>query len=124
MSSSPTRLHVGPGELWTGTKRYACDGAVVDVVLRDPEADEPEVERLTIVQLHDINVSRHRTQAELREHLRRCLRLLVTEGVLITKADQPVLYARAGVVRTSPQLALHAFHRQEKSYGPFRSTGG
>lgn len=120
MSDEHTRrMHLGPNELWTGRKRYACDGAVVAVTFeRDPTSAADRVIGVVIEQLHDINVARHRTRGETREHLRRCLKLLTQEGMIITK-DDAVHVVRPDAVAASPKLTLHAFHRPERARGPF-----
>ncbi len=71
-----------------------------------------------IEQLHDLNVGRHRTVVETREHLRRCLRLLMREGMLLRLGDETWLIP-ADRVSSASQLKLHVFHRTDQAPGPF-----
>ena len=115
-NARPSRVHLGPGEIWTGQHRYACDGAIVR--LSWTRGDPPRIESVIIEQLHDINVARHRRRSETREHLRRCLKLMTREGLIIRLDGEPHV-VRAEAVRASPRLTLHAFHRAEHRHGPF-----
>ena len=55
---------------------------------------------------------------ETREHLRRCLRLLMREGMLLHLGDETWLIP-ADRVTSASQLKLHVFHRTDQAAGPF-----
>lgn len=118
VSRRRARVVLGPGQLMTGTHRHACDGAVVALTWeRVGRTDERPVEA-RIEQLHDLNVGRHRTVVETREHLRRCLRLLLREG-LVVHVDGETWLIPADRVSATSQLKLHVFHRSDRASGPF-----
>ena len=113
-------MHLGPGQLWSRNRAYTCDGAVVAITW-DQDGDQRIVKQLEVEQMHDINMARHRTRNETREHLRRCLRALTRDGALIT-ADGEIYPVAPANVRAARNLTLHAFHRPERKPGPFYSA--
>lgn len=114
-SAVSVRMHFGPGEFWTGERRYTCDGIVVSLV---PSEDEQRFASATVEQLHDINAAPHRTRSETREHLRRCLRLILKEGLLLDY-DGKLRRVLASDVSASPKLSLQVYSRPNDGTGPF-----
>ena len=110
-------LHLGPGQIWSGRRRYTADGAIVRVTW-ETSGDQRRCAAFVIQQLHDINTARHRSRREVREHLSRCLRVLLQEGVVFMHDGEPI-YAPPAVVSSAREITMHAFHAAEPERGPF-----
>lgn len=111
------QMRCGPGEVWTGRRRFVCDAVTLKAVLfRDSESEE-QIESVRIEQLHDVNMERRRTPSESREHLRQCLRAFMAEGMLITWRDR-TWFVRPDSISTSDALSLHVLAIRDPSNGP------
>ncbi len=119
---SPTtlRLHIGPGSLWTGRRRSSADAALVRLVIAENDGGRKPMSAV-IEQLHDLNVARHRSDREAREHLQRCAAQLAEEG-LIFEFDGEWHRLAADRVRVARKMTMHLFHSVEGGRGPFASS--
>ncbi|MFU8803459.1 MAG: hypothetical protein ACNA8W_06600 [Bradymonadaceae bacterium] len=81
------RIHLPPGSVFTGLMEYACDGAIVEARI-DGTLEEPSVASCNIVELHDLAYGRRRTRQDVGAFLRRCLKRLQIDGMIIVLGDQ------------------------------------
>jgi hypothetical protein len=81
------RIHLPPGSLFTGTMAYACDGAILEAQV-DGTLEEPTIASCQILELHDLAYGRRRSRQDVGAFLRRCLKRLQAEGMVIVLGGQ------------------------------------
>lgn len=133
-------LRFGPGEVWTRNRRYACDGVVLRVIIRPGvlTASIPEshwelkkdgldmrlldlAERVVIEQVHDLNEADHRTRSEVSAHLRRCLKLILAEGLLLLRLPEMALVPTERL-HPAASVVQRLYQRPSRTRGPFHEA--
>ncbi len=113
----PQRIHLPPGSLFTGTRAYACDGGVIRAVVEGTK-EQPRMAEVTILELHDMALGRRRSRQSIGATLRRCLRRLQSEGMIVVLGDQ---VATVPAERISvEEIRFQQFCTPIRSGGPFR----
>ena len=112
------RIHVPPGALYTGLREYACDGAVLEARIEGTR-EQPRVSSCRILELHDVNAGQRRTRHDVGAYLRRCLRRIKQDGLIITIGEQviPVPPERIAV----DKIRFQQFCSRSQTEGPFSS---
>lgn len=83
----PQRIRLPSGSVFTGTRAFACDGMLIEAVV-DGTVEEPHIASCTVLEMHDLSVGRRRSRYEVGAFLRRALRRVREEGLLIILGDQ------------------------------------
>lgn len=117
-SAQPQRIHLPPGSLYTGTRAYACDGAVIEALV-EGSPDAPRLTQCTILELHDLNPERRRTRHDVGAFLRRCLRRIIAEGLIII-LDDHVLWVPADRIAYTG-VRFQQYCTPDRRHGPFYS---
>ncbi len=113
------RIHVPPGSLFTGLREYACDGAVLEARI-EGTADEPRVSACRILELHDVNVGQRRTRHDVGAFLRRCLRRIKQDGLIVV-LDRQVISIPADRISVD-KIRFQQFCSRSRAEGPFSSS--
>ncbi|RAL20798.1 hypothetical protein DL240_15910 [Lujinxingia litoralis] len=117
-SESWQRLHVPPGGVYTGLREYACDGAVVRALIGG-STEEPRLEGCEVLELHDLNVGQRRTRHDVGAFLRRCLRRLRQDGMILV-VDGVVLSIPGDRIEVK-RVRFQQFCSRAQALGPFTS---
>lgn len=114
--TSSQRIHLPPGSVHTGLMEYACDGAIIDAQI-DGSLEEPIISACNILELHDLAYGRRRSRQDVGAFLRRCLRRLQAEGMIIVVGDQilPVPAERI----TVEKVRFQQYCSRSEQEGPF-----
>ncbi len=88
---TPLKARFGPGCVLTGEGRRACDGVVVEMVLSG-SGKEQRVEKLRLLEVHDINIAERHVEREVAWFLRRCAALIQQEGLTIIGQEEQIFY--------------------------------
>ncbi len=86
-AEQPQKIHVTPGELYTGLREYACDGAVLQARV-EGTVEHPRVTRCQVLELHDLNLGQRRTRYDVGGFLRRCLQRIRQDGLIVVRRPQ------------------------------------
>ncbi|RDV37777.1 hypothetical protein DV096_11695 [Bradymonadaceae bacterium TMQ3] len=113
------KIHVPPGGVFTGLREYACDGAVVRARVGG-SAEEPRLETCEILELHDLNVGQRRTRHDVGAFLRRCLRRLQRDGLILVLGEQ-VLTIPGDQIEVN-RVRFQQFCSRAQASGPFTSS--
>lgn len=113
------RVHVPPGSLYTGLRQYACDGAVLEMRI-EGTPEQPRVMACQILELHDINVGQRRTRQDVGAFLRRCLKRIQCDGLIVVMGPQ-VLAIPADRVSVD-KIRFQQFCSKSQTEGPFTSV--
>lgn len=116
---SPQRIHVPPGSLYTGLREYACDGAVLKALV-EGTPQEPRVVSCQILELHDLNVGQRRTSHDVGAFLRRCLRRIKKQGLILVLDEQIVSISADRI--SVQKIRFQQFCSRGQTTGPFSST--
>ena len=113
------RIHVPPGALYTGLREYACDGAVLEARIEGTR-EQPRISSCRILELHDVSAGQRRTRHDVGAFLRRCLRRIKQDGLIIIFGDQviPVPAERIAV----DKIRFQQYCSQSETEGPFTSS--
>lgn len=114
----PQHIHIPPGSLYTGLREYACDGALIEAMVEGTKA-EPRIVSCQILELHDINVGQRRSSHDVGAFLRRCLRRIRQDGLILVFDRQVVTVAPDRI--TVQKIRFQQFCSQSYSDGPFTS---
>ena len=117
-ASYSQKIHVPPGSLYTGLREYACDGAVLKARVEGTR-DQPRVSSCQILELHDVNVGQRRTRHDVGSFLRRCLRRIKQDGLIVVM-DGQVLTIPAERISVE-KIRFQQFCSQAEAAGPFTS---
>lgn len=117
-ASQTQRVHVPPGALYTGLREYACDGAILELQVEGTR-EQPRVTSCTIRELHDVNVGQRRTRHDVGSFLRRCLRRLKKEGLILVMEGQVLTVPPDRV--TVEEIRFQQFCTAGQAEGPFSS---
>lgn len=113
------RVHVPPGGLYTGLREYACDGALLEMRVEGTR-DQPRVTSCQILELHDVNVGQRRTRHDVGAFLRRCLRRIKKDGLILLLDGQVLTIPAARI--TVDKIRFQQFCSQGRAEGPFTSS--
>ena len=113
------RIHVPPGSLYTGLREYACDGAVLEARI-EGSRESPRVSSCRILELHDVNVGQRRTRHDVGAFLRRCLRRIKQDGLIVVMGPQ-VLSIPAERISVD-KIRFQQFCSRSAADGPFSSA--
>ncbi len=113
----PQRVHIPPGSLYTGTRAYGCDGGVIRAMVEGTER-EPRIAEATILELHDMALGRRRSRQAIGSILRRCLRRLQREGMILVMGDQVAMVPADRI--SVEDIRFQQFCTPIRSGGPFR----
>lgn len=112
------RVHVPPGGLYTGQREYACDGGILEMMVEGTR-EQPRVTACKIRELHDIKLGQRRTRHDVGAFLRRCLRRIKRQGLIVV-LDGQILSVPADRISVD-EIRFQQFCTQAKSRGPFMS---
>jgi hypothetical protein len=110
-------LRLGPGQVYTAWCRRACDGAVVELMVHNG-AEGLVIESAFLREVHDIGVVGLKTDRETAWFLKRCVRAIETEGLLLI-IDGEVHTIPPANVDTS-KVAYQQYLSPNETAGPFR----
>ena len=110
------RIHIPPGSLYTGLREYACDGAILEAMVEGTR-EEPRVVSCEITELHDLNVGQRRTSHDVGAFLRRCLRKIKKEGLILV-FDEQIITIPADRI-TVQKIRFQQFCTRAQAKGPF-----
>lgn len=117
-ASQIQRIHIPPGSLFTGLREYACDGAVLEALVEGTR-QEPRVVSCEITELHDVNIGQRRSSHDVGAFLRRCLRRIKKEGMILV-LDEQIITIPADRI-TVQKIRFQQFCTRAQSRGPFTS---
>jgi hypothetical protein len=118
-SAQRQKIRVPPGSLYTGKREYACDGAILEAIVEGTRK-APHVVQCEILELHDFHVGPRRTSHDVGAFLRRCLRRLRSEGMILV-FDEQILAVPADRIVVQ-KLRFQQFCSRSLSEGPFSSS--
>ncbi len=113
------RIQVPPRSLYTGKRQYACDGALIEAIV-EGTAEDPHVVQCEILELHDFHVGPRRTSHDVGAFLRRCLRRIRTDGMILVFDDQIIAIPAEKIV--VQKLRFQQFCARTQTEGPFTSS--
>ena len=115
----PQRLRLGPGTLFTGSRAYACDGALLELVVTGTP-EEPGVRDCRLLELHDLNIARRRNRFDVGAFLRRCLRRILAEGMILILDDgHQILWIPRSRIQHAGVRFRHVCAEMDEGIGPF-----
>ena len=110
-------VRLGPGQIYTGWCRRACDGAVVELAFR--QSDEGMVvAAVKLREVHDIGVVGMKADRETAWFLKRCVAAIKQEGLLIILDGEVHTVAPDRVDLSS--IAYQQYLSPNETAGPFR----
>lgn len=117
-ASRTQKIHVSPGELYTGLREYACDGAVLEARIGGT-VDHPRVQSCRILELHDLNVGQRRTRHDVGGFLRRCLQRIRRDGLIVVRGPQVLTIPPDRI--SVEKIRFQQFCSKSRAEGPFSS---
>lgn len=110
-------LRLGPGFVYTGWCRAACDGAAVELTYVERDG-AVIVEKAKLLEVHDIGTVGLKAERETAWFLKRCVTAIQAEGLLLI-VDGEVFTIPPDRVDTS-NVAYQQYLSPAESSGPFR----
>ena len=115
----PQKIRVPRGGLYTGVREYACDAALLEVVVEGTR-EHPRVARCRILELHDLNVGQRRTRHDVGAFLRRCLKRIEADGLIVVIEPQVLSIPPQRI--TVDKIRFQQFCSRGRADGPFTSS--
>lgn len=117
-ASRTQTIHLPPGQLYTGLRQYACDGAVLEALV-EGTTEQPRISSCRIVELHDINVGQRKTRHDVGAYLRRCLQRVNEEGLIVVRPPQVISIPAQRI--SVGDIRFQQFCSPGRTDGPFSS---
>lgn len=108
-------VRLGPGQIYTGWCRRACDGAVVELLVRDADG---VIDAVKVREVHDIGVVGLKADRETAWYLKRCVAAMAQEGLLLIVDGEVHTVSPDRVDLT--EIAYQQYLSPNESAGPFR----
>lgn len=118
-ASRPQTIHVSPGELYTGLREYACDGAVLEARV-EGTVEHPRVSSCRILELHDLNVGQRRTRHDVGGFLRRCLQRIRHDGLIVIRDEQVLSIPPERI--SVDKIRFQQYCSKSRAEGPFTAA--
>lgn len=117
----PQRIQLSPGELYTGHRQYACDGAVLRALV-EGTVDQPRVSSCKVLELHDVSVGQRRTRHDVGAYLRRCLQRIKNNGLIVVRGPQVISISADRI--SVEEVKFQQFCSRGRTEGPFTDSEG
>ena len=110
-------LRLGPGHVYTGWCRTACDGVAIELTVVE-SGEVITIEAARLLEVHDIGTVGMKAERETAWFLKRCVAAIEAEGLLLIVDDE--VYTIPPDKLDTSDVAYQQYLSPGESAGPFR----